>query len=232
MRAFEMALEEGADALEMDVHITSDGVPIVMHDASLARTTGDPRMIAELTLDQLRELDAGARFSVDRGGSFPWRAQGIRVPTLDEVLQAFPSVPFIVELKSTAAGDAVRRTLLEHGAAGRCILMSFQASALDLFRDPPWLTGATSSEAQRLMTSALMRRSPGDVRYAALSLPERYHGFPIPLGLIAASARPLGIPVHVWPIDSPERALRLWRKGIAGIVTNYPAEIRGARDSG
>ncbi|HEY9479062.1 MAG TPA: glycerophosphodiester phosphodiesterase family protein [Gemmatimonadaceae bacterium] len=232
MRAFELALEEGADALELDVHATADGIPVVIHDPSLVRTTGIPGIVAALSLDQIREADAGAQFSTDGGQTFPWRGQGIRVPTLAEVLAAFPDVPCIVEIKSRAASEAVRRTILEQGAADRCIMMSFDAAALEPFREPPWLTGASNDDAQRLLVRALTGRSIGDVGYVLLSLPEYYRGWPIPLGLVAAAARRKGRPVHVWQVDSAERARRLWRKGVAGIVTNYPSEIRTARDAG
>jgi glycerophosphoryl diester phosphodiesterase len=232
MRAFELALEEGADALEMDVHVSADGVPIVIHDASLARTTGVQALVAELPTERILEADAGARYSPDAGRSFPLRGEGIRVPLLSDVLAAFPSVPLILEIKTSAASEAVRRVLQERGAVERTVLMSFESAALDLFREAPWLTGATGSDTQRLIKRALMRREQGAASYAAFSLPERFHGFPLPIDLIARTARAMGKPVHIWPIDSPERARRLWRKGVSGIVTNYPSEIRAARDAG
>lgn len=231
MRAFELALEEGADAFELDVHVSADDVPVVIHDPSLARTTGVPALVADLPVERIQELDAGARFSTDGGRTFPLRDKGIRVPHFAEVLEAFPSVPCIVEIKCRAASEAVRRTLLEHEAADRCILMSFDALALDPFRAAPWLTGATSGDAQRLIRCAVTGRAPDPTRYALLSLPEHFHRFPLPIELLARTARRMGKPLHIWQIDSPRRARNLWRKGVSGIVTNYPAEIRAARDS-
>lgn len=232
LRAFELALEEGADAIELDVHVTADGVPVVIHDPTLDRTTNLTGRVAALPFDRVREADAGARFTPDRGRTFPWRGQGICVPTLAEVLTTFPSVPCIVEIKTVAAGDAVRRTLLEHDAASRCLVMSFQPAALDLFREPPWITGATSPEALRLLSRALLRRPVGEVAFGALSVPERWRGVPVPLGTLAAAARRLGYPVHVWVVNSAERARRLWRRGVAGMVTNYPREMRALRERG
>lgn len=231
MRSFELALEEGADALELDVHVSADGVPVVIHDPSLERTTGVRALVAELPTERILEADAGARFSPDAGRTFPLRGQGVRIPLLSDVLSAFPSVPLIVEIKTSAASEAVRRVLEEHRAVERSVLMSFEPSALEIFRVAPWLTGATGSDTQRLIRRALLRRDPGAVSYAAFSLPERYHGVPLPIDLIARTARRMEKPVHIWPIDSPERARRLWRKGVSGIVTNYPSEIRAARDS-
>jgi glycerophosphoryl diester phosphodiesterase len=231
MRSFEIALEDGADALEMDVHVSADGIPVVIHDPSLARTAGVNALVAGLTLERILDLDAGARFSPDAGRTFPFRNQGIRVPLLAEVLDAFPSVPLIVEIKTSAASEAVRRVLEEKGAVERSVIMSFESAALEIFRKAPWMTGATGSDTQRLIRRTLLRREPETVTYSAFSLPERYHGFPLPIDLIARAARRMAKPVHIWAIDSPERARRLWRKGVSGIVTNYPSEIRAARDS-
>jgi Glycerophosphoryl diester phosphodiesterase len=231
MRSFELALDEGADALEFDVHVSADGVPVVIHDPSLARTTGVRALVAELPTERILEVDAGARFSPDAGRTFPLRGQGIRIPLLSEVLSAFPSTPFIIEIKTSAASEAVLRVLEQQRAAERSVLMSFESAALDIFRKAPWLTGATGSDTKRLIRQALLRREPGSSSYAVFSLPERYHGFPLPIDLIARTARSMEKPVHIWPIDSPERARRLWRKGVSGIVTNYPSEILAVRDS-
>lgn len=229
--SFALGLEEGADALELDVHVTADGVPVVMHDPVLDRTTDGSGAIAALPLARVRAADAGARFTTDGGRTFPWRGREVVVPTLAEVLERFPEVPLIIEVKALAACDAVRRVLREHDAAGRCLLMSFEAAAVRAFREPPWLTGATSDEALSLLTRGVLRRPLGAVPYRALSMPERWRGAPIPLRALAAAARRLGIPVHVWTVNDPRRALRLWSKGVRGIVTNFPREIVHAKRS-
>ena len=231
MRSFELALEEGADALELDVHVSADGDPVVVHDADLARTTGVRALVAELPTERVLELDAGARFTRDGGITFPWRGQGVRIPLLADVLAAFPTVPLIVEIKTAAASEAVQRVIAERGAVDRSVLMSFESAALDIFRVPPWHTGATGSDTIRVIREALCRREPAAPVYSIFSLPERYHGFPLPISLIARSARRMGKPVHMWPIDSPARALSLWRRGASGMVTNYPSELRALRDS-
>ena len=158
MRSFELALDEGADALEFDVHVSADGVPVVIHDPSLARTTGVRALVAELPTERILEVDAGARFSPDAGRTFPLRGQGIRIPLLSEVLSAFPSTPFIIEIKTSAASEAVLRVLEQQRAAERSVLMSFESAALDIFRKAPWLTGATGSDTKRLIRQALLRR--------------------------------------------------------------------------
>ena len=230
IEAFTLAVEHGAEAFEFDVRITSDGVPVVVNDATLERTTGEFGVISALTLTEVQRANAGARFSVDHGNTFPWRETGVSVPTLEAVLRQFPDVPCIIELKDAAAADPTRALVRSLGAGERCVLMSFDPRALDSARAHDELTGATGSEAVALIRSELRRRTLERVPYRVLSVPERRYGVPLPLRLLARGARRLAIPVHVWVVDSPQRAARLWHKGVAGIVTNNPRELRAARD--
>jgi glycerophosphoryl diester phosphodiesterase len=228
MAAFDLAVRQGATAIELDVRLTADGVPVVLHDASLDRTTNGRGPLAALTLDRLQALDAGARFTTDRGQTFPFAGSGVRVPTLAEVLRAVPGMPILLEIKEPAAQEAVRRVLLEQDAVGRCVLASEHHAALALFRQPPFAVAASSSEIGALYRSALFRRIPERVAYRTLSVPERHRGLPVPTRRFVAAARGLGCPVHVWTVDDPAVAQRLWNRGVSGIVTNFPERIARA----
>src|SRR5438874_353168 len=98
MAAFKAAYEVGARYIELDVHTTRDGKVVVLHDADLARTTGRQAAVSSLNHAELAALDAGFGFASD-AGHFPFRGQGIKVPTLSEVLVAFPELRFIIEIK-------------------------------------------------------------------------------------------------------------------------------------
>lgn len=229
LASFAAAVDAGADALEFDVHLSADGQVVVIHDPTLARTTDGEGAVAELSLARIQAADAGARFTRD-GRTFPFRDRGIRVPTLDEVLARFPATPLLIEVKTAAASDALRRTLDRHGAARRCVVGSFDHRALEPFRADPWRASASQAEMVRLLAHVLFRRPLGAPRYHAISIPPRWRGLPLPLGRIARAARGLGIPVHVWVVDDPGAARRLWRCGVTGIITNDPAailEVRG-----
>lgn len=228
--AFELAVEQGADAIEFDIQITADGLPVVMHDPTLDRTTNRRGAVAAHTLSQLRVVDAGARFSPDRGQSFPWRDRGARIPTLAEVIDAF-ALPLLIELKSPSAQDAVRQVLQEQGAVDRSVIASADANALTVFRDPPFLRGASRSDIARLLLHTYFRMPVGNIHYRALSVPERHRGLPIPTRGFVVAARRLGCPVHVWTIDEPTTARALWKRGVAGIVTNVPGVMREVRDA-
>ena len=229
--AFELAIQQGADAFELDVRVTRDGAAVVIHDERLDRTTDLTGLVRARTLAELRVADAGYRFTLDRGRSFPFRHQAVRVPTLAEVLWAFPAMPMMIEVKEPEVQAAVERALLEADAVERCVLASEHLGALEAFRQAPFACGAAGPEISALYRGALLRRPPSTCGYRLLSVPLRWHGLPVPTRGFVRAARALGAPVHVWTVNDAATARRLWARGVAGIVTDVPDVIRAARTS-
>jgi glycerophosphoryl diester phosphodiesterase len=229
--AFEAAMQRGADAFELDVRLTADGAPVVIHDDTLDRTTDRSGLVRAHTLAELRSVDAGARFTSDQGRTHPYRGGDVRIPTLGEVLWAFPRMPMLLEIKEPEAQEAVRKVLLQEAAAGRCAVASEHQAALRLFDEPPFTRGASGAEISALYWAALLGRRPPAAGYRLLSVPERYRGLTVPTRRFVAAARGLGCPVHVWTVDRPAAARRLWHAGVAGIVTNAPRSILEARET-
>jgi glycerophosphoryl diester phosphodiesterase len=155
----------------------------------------------------------------------------VRIPALVEVLRGFPEMPLLLEVKEPAAQDEVRRVLIEEGAAERCVLASEHHDALRVFREPPFTVAASGQEIGALYRAVLLRRVPASVSYQTLSVPLRYRGLPVPTRAFVAAARGLGCPVHVWTVNDAATAQLLWGRGVAGMVTNLPEEIAGARKS-
>ena len=233
--AFELAVRQGADAFELDVRLTADGVAVVVHDPTLERTTGRRDSVAGQTLAQLREADAGARFSPDGGRTFPFRGAGVVTPTLAEVLRAFPDVAVLVDIKESGAQAQVRRVLLEERAVDRCVLASDDMAALAGFDAERFSRAASPREISQLYWGTILRRirlaAPGreiTPPYRVLSVPTRYRGLKVPTASFVAAARRRGCPVHVWTVNDPSLAQRLWKSGVAGIITNFPDLMRGA----
>jgi glycerophosphoryl diester phosphodiesterase len=229
LAAFELAREQGADAFELDVRLTADGVPVILHDPTLDRTTDRAGPVADWSAVQVASADAGARFSLDGGRTNPWRGRGVRIPTLADILRRFPDVPLLIEIKAAAAQSAVRQALLEHGAEARCVVASDDPQALTAFRDGPFLIGASKPDIAQLYFGGLLGRRPSSVPYRLLAVPVRHRGLPVPTRRFVAAARRLGCPVHVWTVNDAEVARRLWRNGVCGIITNYPGLMRAAR---
>ena len=124
------------------------------------------------------------------------------MPTLAEVLWAFPAMPVMIEVKEPAVQEAVRRVLVEEQACDRCLVASEHAEALQLFREEPFACGASGEEISELYWSSLLRRRKPAPRYRALSVPLRYRGLPVPTRPFVSAARRLGCPVHVWTVNS------------------------------
>lgn len=229
--AFEAAVRRGADAIELDVRLTADGAPVVIHDATLDRTTDRTGVVAALTLADLRTVDAGWQFTPDHGRTHPCRGGETRIPTLGEVLWAFPKLNILVEIKEPPAQEAVRRVLLQEDAAARCVLASEHHEALLAFDQPPFARGASGAEISALYWASLLRRRIPTSGYRMLSVPLRHRGLPVPTSGFVAAARTNGCAVHVWTVDSPDTARRLWRRGVSGMVTNVPGTMVEARQS-
>jgi glycerophosphoryl diester phosphodiesterase len=229
LAAFELAARQGADAFELDVRLTADGVPVVLHDPTLDRTTNRAGPLAALRLADLRNIDAGFTFSLDSGRTFPFRATDVGIPSLTEVLRGFPDMPVLLELKEAMAQGPVRQLLIEEKAVDRCVLASEHLAALQVFREPPFATAASAAEIGVLYRAVLFRRVPSSLPYRLLSVPVRHRGLPVPTRSFVAAARGLGCPVHVWTVNDAAVAVTLWGRGVAGMVTNLPDAIRESR---
>jgi len=231
LAAFDLALAQQADALELDVRLTADGVPVAIHDATLDRTTDRAGAVANLPLVLLQEADAGARFTADGARTFPFRGCGVRVPALREVLERYPETPLLIELKVAEAQLPVRDLTRAAEAEVRCVLASLREDALRLFREPPFRAAASRRAIVEHAVRAWLRWPPRDRGFALFAVPLRYlDRLTVPTPRFVATARHLGRPVHVWTVNQAATAEQLWAAGVSGMITNYPAMLRAARD--
>jgi glycerophosphoryl diester phosphodiesterase len=212
--AYELAVEQGADMIEIDVHRTRDGALVVTHDEELEGLGGKGE-ICDATLDEVRGLDAGG---------------GERVPTLDEVLDRFGRrIPFNVEIKrgtraeyagleAAVLGAVERRGLLE-----RTLFSSFYDPVLQRLR------GLSPRARIGLLIS---RRFPSGALERARALgaealhPER----PLVKAKLVDEAHAAGLAVHVFTVDDPAEMARLLGIGVDGIFTNHPDRLRALCD--
>ncbi|MGQ0538241.1 MAG: glycerophosphodiester phosphodiesterase family protein [Gemmatimonadaceae bacterium] len=224
LESFRQAVALGADGVEFDVRLSSDGAVVVMHDALVDRTTDGTGPVANLTLAQLRRLDAGYSFA---GGSatHPYRGAGITIPTADEALDATRPLPTIVEVKATAAAEALLRLLQRRGDEERVVVGSFDTQSLAPFRRAGIRTTASRAEVRSLLAPALMRVRRKGLPFAVLSIPPTYRGMPLPLRALARCVASDEVPLHVWTVNDAHLAQRLWRIGVTGILSDDPARI-------
>lgn len=249
--AFAMAELQGADALEIDVRLTADRVVVVHHDETTDRLTNGRAPVRAVTLEGLRRFDAGYRFTLDGGRSFPFRGRGIGIPTLAELFAAHPTIGVNVDLKdhdeemARAAVETVHRA----SAAGRTLLTSFDAGVLAAVRrlDPGLTTGLARLEVRRFFLAYWAGRCvpgrpasrtghrlrdagalPASAR--ALQVPPRHGVLPLVEAGSVAAAHAAGLAVHVWTIDEPREMQRLLAAGVDGIVSNRPGVAREVVD--
>jgi glycerophosphoryl diester phosphodiesterase len=223
--AFQHALELGVDAVEFDVRVSGDGVAVVHHDASTLRTCGEHHRIEEVRIGTLRRLDAAATFDG------PFRsARQVPIPLLDEVLDLTRAIPVIIECKEADAVPYVLAALRSHGATGRAVVGGYAHRAMREVRRAGVASGASRRDVLRLLSRSAVRLAPRRLPFAAMCLPEVGAGMTLPIARFAKWGRALGVPVHVWTVNSAADANRLWDAGVTGIVSDDPSTILVARE--
>lgn len=216
--AYEAAVAAGADALELDVHLTADDQLVVIHDARLERTTDGRGPVRDHTVRELKRLDAGRWFAR--------RFRGQRIQTLGEVLERFRDrVGFAVELKAGSdhyPGIEERLlTLLQvYGVEDRTLVASFDHHALATCRhlDPAVRLGALV--VARLLAPETL--APRGVLTAVCPAAELTGERDV------AACRAAGLDCHVWLVNDAEDARRFASWGVTGLVTDRPDIVRPA----
>lgn len=221
--AFRLATEIWwADMLEMDARLTRDGRVVVIHDASVDRTTDGMGLVADLTLSEVRELDAGYRFR-DESGAHPFRGKGAVVPTLEEVLVTFPDVWINVECKEPAVAEPLAKLVSHHGAEHRVLIAGERESSRRGAEGYPGPWGASLVQGLLFwILHALPGGSPYTPRADILQVPEFWKGLRVVTPRFVREAHRLNVPVQVWTVDRLEDMRRLLEWGVDGIQTDRP----------
>lgn len=219
LASFQLAVEQGAAGIELDVHFSKDEQLIVLHDFELDATTDGHGTAADLTLTELKELDAGTWFSPAFAGE--------QIPTLDEVFESVGSKLLInVEIKSRfsepeALNLAVAACIKHHRLSERTLVSSFDPQLLRHFKSicPDVMTGFLHSPAA---IAALMDDVPHEARHPWHEVID---------GDYMDWADKCGYFVNAWTVNEPQRACSLKRLGVNSVITDDPAGIRAALQS-
>lgn len=221
IEAFQQAVSLGADALECDVRISRDGVAVLMHDATVDRTTNESGLVSRYTADELAGLNAAKGFD-DRYGKLP-------VPTLEEMLDRFRDLPLVIEVKEMAAADEVERLVRSFNAVERVVIGSLEEDVMQRFYRSGLACCASFMDIARMMPGSLLGVPPARARYQILSITPRYRWLPVPVERMAAAAQLRGIPTHVWTVNDAPTAERYWGAGVAAIITDDPGAMLRVR---
>ena len=231
--AFDLGLASGADGLELDVHLAGDGVVVVCHDETLDRTTDGSGPIAARTAAEVGQVDAGYHFA-DPAGQHPFRGRGVTVPTLREVLQRYPDVPMIIEMKpdNTEIAHAVVAEVLLAAAVDRVCLAGYGSRSLSAARA---VLPAIATSAGRLEVRLALYRSwagwpVSHPRYGGYQVPERAGATRIASPRFIRHAHRAGLEVQVWTVDDEADMRRLFGWGADGLISNRPDLAARVRD--
>ena len=233
--SFERAWAAGVSYLETDCHATSDGVIVLQHDATLDRTTDGEGPVSARSYAELQQLDAGYRFTLDGGVTFPFRGTGIRIPRLSELISAFPEARVNLEVKAGEQDtvDEVMRLIRRANAEARFLLAAEGDAIMARIRGACPGTALGTSRAGVFAFFAALREgriadfaAPGD----ALQIPPTAFGQELVTLASIEAAHSLGMQVHVWTINDPSQMRRQHALGVDGLMSDYPGTlVREAR---
>jgi glycerophosphoryl diester phosphodiesterase len=222
--AFRQAASLGVDGCELDVRLSKDGEVVVIHDATLDRTSDADGPVSALTAAELGRVDAGFRFGADAG--FPWRGRGEGVPRLADVLAEHPALPFIVEVKGDdpAVAEAAVAVVRRAGALDRVCFGGFADVTLAAVRaaEPGVCTSAATEEIRRALYKSYVWFPFGRIAYQALQVPEASNGTRIVSRRFIRLAHRAGCVLHVWTVNTPDDVVRLKAWGVDGVITDRP----------
>jgi glycerophosphoryl diester phosphodiesterase len=214
LAAFRLALELGAEGVELDVHLCADGVPVVLHDPLVDRTTDGRGLVRDQPLEALRRLDAGRWFAD--------RFAGERIPTLTEALDLLRPVRVIIEIKNGPVYyEGIAR---EVAAAVREV--GHRAVTVSSFDHPVLLE--MRALCPEIPTAVLFAARPVDpVRLARDAGAAYLHPhWAYVTGAMVDRAHDAGLRVEAWTVDDPDQMARLAALGADGIMSNHPARLR------
>ncbi|MGH7461106.1 MAG: glycerophosphodiester phosphodiesterase [Longimicrobiales bacterium] len=212
-----------ADMIELDVRASADGHCVVIHDPTLERTTNGRGPVAEKTLAELQALDAGYRFTADNGRTYPFRGVGVRIPAIDEVLNALPDMRITIEVKTAAAQQPLFAAIERAGAQDRVIAAGERRMFRTQFGSFAGCISAAREDALNFyilhrLRLAFLARLRTQVVQACEFLGERRVLTPRLVG----DLHKRGISVHVWTINEVEDMHRLLDWDVDGILTDRP----------
>ncbi|USK28944.1 glycerophosphodiester phosphodiesterase [Bacillus sp. CMF21] len=236
LAAFSLSEKLEVDMLEMDVHLSKDEEVVIIHDGTVNRTTNGTGAVKDMTLQQLKQLDAGYHF-VGPDGTHPYRNKGVTIPTMEEIFTAFPGYPMTIELKTEdpLLTDKMADLIQKHNMTDNVIITSFYDESLNDFIEA---TGgkvpvSSPSEATRNFVLAhklfLDRLIPMN-KYTAVQIPMSASGLNLTTERIIKSLHKRNIAVQYWTINDEDSVRKLVEIGADGIMTDHPNIVKKVLD--
>ena len=220
LAAFEAAIVAGADGIEFDVRLSRDGVPVVIHDASLYRTGGVKRRVADMTFNELNQVDVGSWFNRDRFSTQ-------RVPSLAQLLELVQSNKLLLYLEMKGKrrelahlADACCRVVEEHRLRDRVVFECLEPETVRNI-DPTLRTAALFRPPSSFILKRAIAAAASEIAVHHRLLSNR----------LVEQARGANLKVVTWTVDDPAWVKRAQTTSIDALITNNPASLIAARDA-
>ena len=223
MPAFRHALDVGADVLEMDLWLSADDEIVVIHDSTVDRTTDGSGRVDSMTVEELQRLDAAYNWSPDGGETYPYRGEGIRIPTLSAVLEEFPDVPLLLEPKHESVPPAILLEYLDsENRLDQVMIGAFEDETVEEVRRlaPDVPTGLGPKEGRQLLLTTRPDERHVDVEGELLFPP-----YEAVSRSIVERAHRVGLSVYPWTVNDRDAMERLYGHGVDGIITDDPETL-------
>ncbi len=227
--AFEQAAMLPIDALEMDMHMSADGILVLSHDETVDRSSEGSGLVKSKTLAELRALDFGYRFQ-DENGDFPFRDKGHELPTLAEVFERFPGWVLNIDIKQhePLVVEKFVRMIERFGMQNNVVVGSFDTETIRYFRRliPEVATVGTPRE----VTAFFALNKTGMARLwrhncVLFQIPEQAHGLQLVTEQFVETLRRHGVMLHVWTVNESADMQRLLALGVDGLITDFPVRL-------
>lgn len=228
--SFQQAAALQVDGLEMDIHSTADGVLVVFHDDTLERTTNGTGLIHNLTYAELKQLDAGYWWTNDDGKTYPFRGQGLTVPTIEEIFSHFPNFWINVDIKQRQPSivKPFAQMIRDFRLTQQLCVASFHTETILEFRRecPEVFSSLSVPEVQRLFALSGLRLSGLYRGQGGAAQPPEYEGrWHIVNPLFVKAAHRHGVAVHVWTVNETADMIRLMEMGVDGLISDFPDRL-------
>jgi glycerophosphoryl diester phosphodiesterase len=229
MASYELGREVKADYIEIDLQMTKDGVLVAMHDTTVNRTTNGTGSVADLTLEQIKELDAGSWFNERNPDKAKDEYVGLKVPTLEEIFERFGrSTNYYIETKSPAIYPGMEEELLKlidqynltgvNGRSSKVLIQSFYPASLQLIHE---------MNPNVPLVQLLSRPALGAEADAELAQIKEYAvgvgpSFARVNEEYVQKVRAEGLQIHPYTVNTKENMRRALDWGVNGVFTDYP----------
>ncbi len=227
LEAFQLALDQGADIIELDIWRSKDGTWVVIHDRNLSRITGVNKDITKLTFEEIQLLDAGYNFS-DSSGNYLYRNKGYKIPSLEQVFKQFNNEKINIEIKTVSKlglSDLVQM-IKKYQMEKKVLVVSFSYNVIKKFRKISNNQIATAASKSDIMRMIYFGKLPWyKIRFDAFQMPfysKKVERYGLKNTEWIGKMRSKGMEVHYWTVDNSEDIKKAFSIGAGGVITNKP----------